>query len=228
MPSPKEWLSACVVGSILLGGGVGASAFAMQTIESGLTASFIAFEPALVLMMCMAFGQRPSLRELGGVLLGIIGVTILIRGDGFASSPKGLIAITAGTVCWSLGSVLAIYVLRPAIGTLGAASQMLCGGLALLGLSHLNHEVFKWHPDVDSLLAWIYLVLFGSVIAFSAFSHLLTHTRTSVAMSYAYVNPLVALLLGSVWGAEHFSWPELSATGIIIAGVVLLVQSPAK
>jgi len=87
----------------------------------------------------------------------------------------------------------------------------------VLGLSGLNITFGK------SLL----LPLIGPD-AFSAFSHLLTHTRTSVAMSYTYVNPLVALLLGSVWGAEHFSWPELSATGIIIAGVVLLVQAPAK
>jgi drug/metabolite transporter (DMT)-like permease len=224
LPSTRQWLAALVVGSLLLAGGAGASAYAMQTIESGLAASFIAFEPALMLIMCMAFGQRPNYKESGGVLLGLIGVTILMRGGGFSSSTVGLIAIIIGTVSWSLGSVLAIYVFRPAPGLMGAACQMICGGLVLLALSPLGHEVFNWHPDTNSLLAWLYLVVFGSVLAFSAFSYLLNHTRTPVAMSYTYVNPLVALLLGSIWGAERFSWLEILATGIIISGVSLLMQ----
>jgi drug/metabolite transporter (DMT)-like permease len=228
LPTSKEWLSALVVGSLLLGGGGGLTAYAMQTVESGLAASFIAFEPALILMMCVAFGQRPGLREFGGAVLGLVGVVVLMRSDGFSSSPIGLIAMIAATLSWSLGTVLAMFVMRPAAGLPGAASQMMCGGVVLLGLSQLNHEVFDWHPTSQAISAWLYLVVFGSIIAFSAFAHLLTHTRASLAMSYTYVNPLIALLLGSFWGAEHFSWPELTATGIILVGVVLLLQRPAK
>jgi drug/metabolite transporter (DMT)-like permease len=227
LPTRKEWLSALVIGSLLLGAGAGLTAYAMQTVESGLAAAFIAFEPALILMMCMAFGQRPGLRELGGVVLGLVGVALLMRGDGFSSSPLGLIAMIVATFCWSLGSVLAMFVLRPAAGLPGAASQMVCGGMVLLGLSWLNHEVFDWHPTGQAFSAWLYLVVFGSVFGFTAFTHLLTHARASLAMSYTYVNPLIALLLGSVWGAEHFSWTELTATGIIVAGVALLLQRSA-
>jgi drug/metabolite transporter (DMT)-like permease len=229
-PSFLEWRSAFTVGTLLLVGGAGGTAFAERSVASGLAASCVAFEPALILLMGMAFKNRPTLYEVIGISLGLLGVVLLIRGRGFSASPVGLAAMTAATVSWSLGSVLATNALRSAPGLAGAASQMICGGLVLLIVSRLSHEPMHWPVPFEALAAWLYLVLFGSMLAFTAFAYLLSCVQTSVAMSYTFINPIVAVVLGWVFGAEHLTVYELSATGVIAAGVVLLLRhrGPAK
>jgi drug/metabolite transporter (DMT)-like permease len=224
MPSFDEWRSGGIVGALLLVGGAGGTAYAERSIASGLAASFVAFEPALIVLISLAFGKRPTRQEVVGIVLGLAGVALLIRGNGFSGSPAGLLAMTTATVSWSAGSVLATNTLRSAPGAVGAASQMLWGGLILLLLSHLVHEPVRWPVPFEAVAAWLYLVVFGSMVAFTAFAYLLAHVRTSVAMSYTFVNPIIALALGSVFGAEHFTGIELAATAVIAAGVLLLLK----
>jgi len=229
MPSLIEWRSAGIVGTLLLGVGAGGTALAERSIASGLAASFVAFEPALIVLMRLAVKQRPTRHEVIGIILGLIGVTLLIRGDGFSASPVGLIAMAAATFSWSAGSVLATNALPSAPAAAGAASQMICGGTVLLIVSHLAHEgLTQWPVPLPPIAAWLYLIVFGSMVAYTSFAYLLTHTRTSVAMSYTFVNPVVALVLGAVFGAEHFTLSEVVATGIIATGVAFLFQGSSS
>jgi drug/metabolite transporter (DMT)-like permease len=228
MPTIDQWRSASIVGTLLLVGGAGGTAFAERSVASGLAASFVAFEPALILLMGIAFKRNPARPEVIGVALGLLGVGLLISGDGFSASPVGLFAMTVATVSWSAGSVLATTTLRCAPGSAGAASQMICGGFVLLTLSSLTHEPVIWPPPPQAVGAWLYLVIFGSMLGFTAFSYLLASVRTSVAMSYTFVNPIVALALGSAFGSEHFTAHELLATAIIAAGVLILLWNRAN
>jgi drug/metabolite transporter (DMT)-like permease len=227
LPDRVEWRSAIIIGTLLIGGGAGATAYAQQTVASGLAASFVAFEPALILLMSLPFGHKPTRTEWAAILMGAAGVVLLTQGAGFTASPNGLIAMVVATVSWSAGSVLSVYCLKSAKGFTGAAAQMICGGALLLVLSGLTHETFRPHPGSKALGAWVYLVLFGSVIAYSAFLYLLSHVRMALAMSYTFVNPLIALLCGSMLGQETFAASELVASGAILASVLLLLR-PAE
>lgn len=134
--------------------------------------------------------------------------------------------MAVASLSWSLGSVLSTGAVRSAPGAMGAASQMLCGGLSLLVASWLTHEaVPRWPIPFEAAAAWLYLVVFGSLFAFTAFTFLLQHVRTSIAMSYTFVNPLVALGLGAWLEGEHFTGKEILATLIIVAGVVLVSKT---
>src|SRR3569833_17211 len=223
MPPRGEGGSALVVGTLLLGGGAGGTAVAERSVASGLAAAFVAFEPALIALMSLPLGKRPTASETAGIFCGLTGVVLLVRGSGFSASPVGALAMTVAVVCWSAGSILTMRKLRSAPGPAGAASQMICGGAALLVLSPLAHEVWpRWPLPAEAFAAWSYLVVIGSMLAFSAFAYLIMHVRTSLAMSYTFVIPLVALALGSVFGDERFTVSELTAAAVITAGVVLL------
>ena len=148
---------------------------------------------------------------------------VLARGAGFSASPVGLAAIAIATVCWSAGSVLSVHRLRLATGSAGFASEMLCGGLLLLIVSRLLGESFHWPPPLLAAAAWAYLVVFGSLIAFTAYMILLSRTHTALAASYAFVNPIIALLLGIGLGSETVTLREWLAAGIVVLGVILLL-----
>jgi drug/metabolite transporter (DMT)-like permease len=223
MPTRGEWRSALIVGTLLLAGGAGGTAFAERSVASGLAAALVAFEPASIALMSLPSGKRPTASETAGIFCGLTGVVLLVRGSGFSASPVGLLAMALAIVCWSAGSILTTRKLRPAPGPAGAASQMICGGAALLVLSPLAHEAWpRWPVPAEAFAAWSYLVVFGSMLAFTAFAYLILHVRTSLAMSYTFVNPLVALALGSVFGDEHFTASELTGAAVVTAGVVLL------
>jgi drug/metabolite transporter (DMT)-like permease len=225
LPSGRQWLNALVVGTLMLGGGMGGTAFAEQTVASGIVVSFIAIVPLFLVVMNLAFGVRPPRGELIAVSIGVVGVLMLTQGAGFHASPVGLIAIALATTAWSLGSVLSLKWCALAPGATGFASELLLGGLALLVMSALRGEPWHWPSDPGALIAWLYLTTFGSLIAFSAYMLLLARTSTSVAASYALVNPVVALVLGVTLGREVVSpWEWLSAS-VVMLGVVLLFMS---
>jgi len=224
LPAAREWRNAVVVGALMLGGGMGGVAFAEQTIASGLVVAFIAVMPLMLVVINLLFGVRPARGELLAVLVGFGGVLMLTRGAGFHGSPAGLIAITVGTFGWAVGSVLAQRGFALAPGATGFATEMLGGGLVLLLISALRAESWQWPTQMEAWLAWVYLVVFGSLIAFSAYMLLLARTSSSLASSYSLVNPVVALLLGVYVGRETVSaWEWLSA-GVILIGVVLLLS----
>jgi drug/metabolite transporter (DMT)-like permease len=230
LPTRLQWRNALVVGALMLGGGMGLTAFATQSIGSGLIATFIAVVPMMVSGWGLLLGQRPSKLELAGMLVGLGGIVLLVQGASFSASAAGLAAICAATLMWSLGSVLQTTRLMLAPGPSGFASEMLCGGAVLLLISAVVGEEFTWPtaytPEVlRAFAAWAYLVVAGSLIAFSAYLYLLANARPAIATSYAFVNPVIALLLGIALAAERVSGGEWLACGIILLGVVLILRA---
>jgi len=224
LPTLREWRNALVIGTLMLGGGMGLTASAEQHVGSGLVAAFIAVTPMLVCGWGLLFGQRPHRLEPAGMVVGVAGVLLLVRGASFGASPAALASIAGATLAWSLGSVLSTTRLPLAAGAAGFASEMLCGGAVLMALSLALGEQFVAPPQPLALAAWIYLVVFGSLIAFSAYLYLLAHASPAVATSYAFVNPVIALALGVSLGGEALSGGEWLACGVILAGVLLIFR----
>lgn len=228
-PTPQQWLHAAVVGGLMLCGGMGLVAQAEVHVGSGLIATFIAVVPMLVCGWGLLFGKRPSRLELAGMVVGLLGVGLLVRGASFAAAPIGIISIAGATLCWSLGSVLSTTRMPLAPGAAGFASEMLCGGALLMLLSLLSNETTPtWPLPTVALLAWGYLVVMGSLVAFSAYMYLLAHASAAVATSYAFVNPLIALLLGIAIGGETVTSGEWLASTVIVLGVLLILAGAPR
>ena len=224
-PNRIEWRNAAIVGTLMLGCGMGGTAHAELTIDSGLVVAFIAVTPLLMVLASLPFGVRPARGEVIGVLIGLAGVLMLVRGAGFRASAHGLGWLIVACCGWTLGSILSQRQLRLAAGPTGFASEMLCGGLVLFVVAALAGERLPVAVPIGAWLAWGYLVVFGSLIAFNAYMILLARASAGIATSYTYVNPIIALLLGVALGGEHVTpWEWLSA-GVVLAGVVLLLIS---
>ncbi len=222
-PVVRQWRNAAVVGSLMVGAGMGLTAYAEQTIESSIAVVFVAAMPMLLILLSRLFGVRADRLELAGVGVGFLGIVQLVRGESFAASPWGLAAMTCAVTGWATGSVLSQHRLPLAPGAMGYASQMLCGGGALCLVSAALGERLQWPPQPEALAAWIYLIVAGSLIAFNAYMFLLKHVRPSTASSYTLVNPIVGLFLGATLAGERLSAREWAASGIILAGVSLLL-----
>jgi drug/metabolite transporter (DMT)-like permease len=228
-PTHRQWVSAAVLGALMLGGGYGATAYASQTVGSGLVVAFIAVVPAMVALAQWPYGVRPSWSEGAGIALGLLGVLMLTRGQGFAASWVGLVAMLVACATWSVGSVWALHglpggkSLAMAAGTAGYASQMLMGGVILLGMSQLAAESPTWPPNGRALVCWSYLVVAGSLIGFSAYMLLLQRTSAAMASSYSLVNPVIGMLMGVLIGGEVVTGFEWAAAGVVAAGVMLLL-----
>jgi drug/metabolite transporter (DMT)-like permease len=222
-PTRVQWRNAFVVGALMLGGGMGGTANAEVSIGSGLVVAFIAVIPLLIALLNLIWGVKPSKLEAAGIALGLVGVLMLTQGSGFKSSPAGLVAICIACVCWSLGSVLSQRSLPLAPGAMGFASEMLCGGVVLMALAAVSGETMGWPLQPEAVAAWVYLVVFGSLIAFNAYMVLLAKAPAALAASYTFVNPVIAMLLG-VWIAHEtvtrFEW---YAVGVVLSGVLLLL-----
>jgi drug/metabolite transporter (DMT)-like permease len=224
LPTGVQWRNALVVGTLMLGGGMGLTASAEQHIGSGLIAAFIAVVPMLVCGWGLLFGQRPHRLEMAGMAVGLGGVFLLVRGASFAAAPAGQVSIAGATLAWSLGSVLSTTRLPLAPGAAGFASEMLCGGAVLMLISLALGEQFASPPQPLAAAAWAYLVVFGSLIAFSAYLYLLGHASPAMATSYAFVNPVIALFLGVALANEPVSGGEWLACGVILFGVFLIFR----
>lgn len=228
MPSARQWRNALVVGTLMLGGGMGGTAVAETSVGSGLVVAFIAVVPLMIALVNLGFGVRPARLEAAGIAVGLAGVLMLTQGQGFGASPGGLVAITIACVTWSVGSVLSQRVLPLAPGATGFASEMLCGGAVLMALSWAAGEAPQWPPEPSAAAAWLYLVVAGSLIAFNAYMVLLARAPAGLASSYTFVNPVIAMLLGVLVAGEHVSGFEWASVSVVLAGVVLLMWKPAR
>jgi len=224
MPTLVEWRNAGVIGTLLLVSGMGFTAYAEQTVASGLIVAFIAIIPITVTAMGLPFGVRPSRLELVGMLVGVVGVLMLVRGEAFTASPTGLVAIAIACVSWSLGSVLSQRRFPVAPGATGFASEMICGSVLLLLVSAAVGERPGWPPEPLAAGSWVYLIVFGSLLAFNAYMVLLSRVSAALASSYTFVNPVIALALGIWLGGETVTSFEWAAAAVITAGVVLLIM----
>ena len=223
-PDRREWRNALIVGSLMLGGGMGGTAYAELSVGSGLVVAFIAVVPLMIAGLNALWGVMPGRFESIGILVGLGGVLMLTQGAGFQASPIGLAAISIACVTWSLGSVLCQRRLPLAGGAMGFASEMVCGGAVLLALSLAAGERPGWPPQPLAAASWLYLVVFGSLIAFNAYMLLLARASAGLASSYTFVNPVIAMLLGVAVAGEVVTGCEWVAAGVVLIGVLLMLR----
>jgi drug/metabolite transporter (DMT)-like permease len=233
-PTRIHWRSAAVVGGLMLMGGNGGVTWAEQRVPSGLAALLIATVPVwmVILEALRPGGTRPTRRIGVGLALGLAGIALLIGPVNLAGGervdPLGAGVLLLAALSWAGGSLYSRRAPLPAVPLLGTAMEMLAGGALLLLASGLTGE---WgRLDVAavssrSLLALGYLVIFGSLLGFTAYVWLLRNTTPARASTYAYVNPMVAVFLGWAFAGESLTWQMLLAAAVIVAAVVLINTS---
>ena len=197
-------------------------------LNSSTAGLLIAVVPLMIAALNLLWRIYPSRLELAGIGVGLAGVLMLTQGAGFQASSVGLAAITIACLTWSLGSVLSQRSLPLAAGAMGFASEMICGGVLLLALSAASGEgatvAAHWPPAPAAVAAWVYLVVFGSLIAFNAYMLLLSRASAALASSYTFVNPVIAMMLGVAIAGEHITGYEWTAAAIVLCGVVLMLR----
>ena len=226
-PTRPQWINAAAMGVMLLLLGNGMVNYAEQTVSSGMAAVAVASAPLWMAMFAMMRGEHPNRIEWIGLGIGFVGVVWLNIDSSLSASKAGMIALLVATVAWSFGSIWSRgRDMAPPF--MGAAAQMLCGGVAMCVLGAVLGERFHAVPTATALAAFSYLIVFGSIIGFSAYIWLLHHVRPALAGSYAYVNPAIAVMLGAALAHEHFAAQELAAMGVILLGVVAITLAKAK
>jgi drug/metabolite transporter (DMT)-like permease len=230
-PRLLHWRSAAIVGGLLLMGGNGGVVWAQQRVPSGLAALLVATVPLwMVLLDGAGRGwRRPATQVLLGVALGLAGVGLLVGPGKFAGAggadPVGALVLILASLSWATGSLYARRAPLPSSPLLGTAMEMLAGGACLAVAGLVAGEAGRLDlvgASAKSLLAVAYLVLFGSLVGFTAYVWLLRVTRPALVATYAYVNPVVAVLLGWAFAGEEISARTLLAAAIIVGGVVLI------
>lgn len=224
-PSGEQWLGATAVGTLLLAAGNGGVAYAQQWIASGTAALAIATVPLWTAIFARLWGHRPTRREWAGIALGMFGIALLNLGNNMQVSPLGAAIILLAAVCWAFGSVWSKHLPMPT-GAMAGAAQMLGGGAVLVVASVLHGDALPAAlPSVRAALAMAFLVIFGSFVAYSAYLYLLKTVRPALATSYAFVNPLVAMLLGAWLAGESVGFYEGLALVVVLAGVLLVLSA---
>lgn len=226
-PTREQWRNAAFTGLLLLGLGNGLVCFAEQRVSSGIAAVAVASMPLFAALFSGMYGEWPHRRESIGLAIGFAGVIVLNLGSSLAGSSIGAAALLVAAAAWAFGSVWSRRKVMPP-GPMNTAAQMICGSAALLGFALLSGERLPVHPTLRSTLAIVYLAVFGSIIAFSAYLYVLRHARPALATSYAYVNPPVAVLFGVLLAGEHVGPFDLAGMAIILAGVAVITLAKQK
>ena len=232
LPPLRPMLNAALIGLLLLAVGNGFVTIAEhQNVPSGIAAVVVATVPLFTLCFSRLFGLRTRKLEWLGIGIGLAGIIMLNSGGNLSGNPWGALLILIGSMSWAFGSVLGSRIELPT-GMMAGAIEMLAAGIVLLLASTLTGEKMTTMPGLSGLLAVGYLAIFGSVIAINAYMFLIRNVSSAVATSYAYVNPVVAVLLGTTFAGETLSSIEWLALGVIIMAVVLVTLGkyllPAK
>ncbi len=220
-PTRPQIIGSAIIGILLLGGGNGGVSFAEQWVSSGLAAVGIAAVPLWAALFIGLMGRWPKRIEWVGLSLGFIGVLFLNFENGVWANPIGAIALLLAPICWALGSALSSRVSLPP-GLMASATQMIIAGFFLLVLGLILGERIHSVPTASALGSMAFLILFGSLIAFSAYGYLLRNVRPALATSYAYVNPAVAVALGVLFAGERITLIGVLAMVVILVGVGLV------
>lgn len=227
-PSGREWFSAAQIGALLMMGGVGLVALAeARGVGSGLAATAVAAMPLWAALWSGLFGRWPNRREWLGLAIGLTGVVILSQEGDFAGNALGITLMVVAPISWAFGSVWSQRISLPP-GPMATAMEMTTGGGLLLVVGVARGERFDAVPDMGGWLALLYLTTLGSIVAFSAYMYLLNTVRPALATSYAYVNPVVAVLLGVTLGSEVLSGQAVIALPLILGGVALVAISKGQ
>jgi drug/metabolite transporter (DMT)-like permease len=221
LPTRKQWLTAIVVGGLLLVIGNGGVVFAEQWVSSGLAALALGAIPLWAAVFSGLFGRWPSRIEWFGLGLGFSGLVLLNFGNGLHANPIGAIVLFIAPIGWAFGSILSQHLPSPK-GLMASSSQMIAGGVLLFIVGFATGEHMTSIPGPRPLAAMAYLIIGGSLVAFSAYGFLLRTVRPALATSYAYVNPLVAVGLGVALAGEQITMIELLAMLTILSGVGLV------
>jgi len=236
-PTKAQWTTAGITGVLLLFGGNGGVCWAEQRVPSGITALLVATVTLWMVIVdwMRPNGQRPSARVLGGVVFGFAGMLVLVGpshlGNSARVDPLGAAVLLLASFSWACGSLYSQHGSLPSSPLLGAGMQALCGGVALCVVGLLAGEGRHFDLARISLRSWLavgYLVIFGSCIGFSAYLHILKRSSAARAATYAFVNPLVAIVLGWGFGGEQLGSRTGIAAGAILTAVVLVITAPER
>ncbi|MCY1258783.1 putative inner membrane transporter YedA [compost metagenome] len=221
MPSWRLLRNCAVPALFLLVGGMGLTAIAEQTISSGATTVMIGSMPIFALIWSACFGNRPKWYEYVAIAIGSLGILVLTAGAEFRVSTGGVVALMLAVASWSFGSQLARRLELPQ-GAAAFAAEMLIGGAVLMVLSALRQEPWPASVSAQAGWAWAYLVVAGSLVAFSAYMYLVSTVSQTLSASYVYVNPPVALAMGAWLGGEQIAPQTLGAVMLILVALAVL------
>jgi drug/metabolite transporter (DMT)-like permease len=238
MPTRKQWISTAIIGTLLLLGGNGLVAWAEQVIPSGVAALIIGSVP-MFLVVTEALrpnGLKPNWQAIVGLLIGFAGIFILvgpaeISGSATKLNPFGVSALLFACLFWSIGSIYSKSADLPKSSLMTTGAQMLMGSISLFIISLITGELSHWDLasiSMRSIYGLLYLIFVGSLIGFASFGWLLQNAPISLVATYAYVNPIVAVLLGNWLAAEPLEPRIWLATTIIIGSVIFINMTKPK
>ncbi len=227
---PRRALGAALIGVLLLAGGNGAVAVAEQTVPSGLAALVVAAVPLWIVCLRLLSRDIPRTATIAGTVIGFGGLALLTLPGGHPAGTAlwGLLTIIGGTLSWATGSFVSQRLALPGQPFVATVYEMLAAGLVLTLGGVATGEPASLHFGAIPAQGWIalaYLILIGSIVAFSAYVWLLGHVPLSLTATYAYVNPIVAVALGAVILGEPLTVPILIGGGVVVAGVCVVVSS---
>lgn len=237
-PSPKEWKSTSLIGLLLLVGGNGGVTWAEQYIPSGIAALIIGSVPLWIILINFFRHERGSIEKKGliGAVIGFFGIFILIGPSQISGSPEkinpaGLIAILLAALFWSIGSIYSRTAPMPRSPLMSTGVEFLAGGIGLAFMGLITGEITQLNLSsitLKSIYSLLYLIVFGSLIGFVAYTWLLRNVPISIVSTYAYVNPLIAILIGNRMADEPLNLRILLAALIIIGSVFIINRSTLK
>jgi drug/metabolite transporter (DMT)-like permease len=233
-PTSAQWRDATITGALMLCCGNGAVSWAEQRVPSGIASLLVAVVPLWMVLVdwLRPRGERPRAVVVAGVLVGLIGLAVLVGVGSLSGEGEvdlvGAVVLILGSLAWAAGSVFNRHGARPDSAAMSTGLQMIGGSIALLLLGVMRGELAAIHVNQisnASWAGWIYLVTFGSLVGFTAYIYLLKTVSPAKASTYAYVNPLVAVLLGWAIAGEPVTLRSLGAAAIILAGVAMITVS---
>jgi len=235
-PTRIQWRNAAIIGALLLVGGNGCVVLAERLVPSGLASLLVAILPIWMVLLEWARpgGTKPSRGVIAGLILGVIGLVVLIGPSALHPATAGgiriagVILLTFASLSWASGSLIAQHVELPKSAPLATGMEMICGGAILLVLSLILGEPMRFDVSqisAKSFAGLVYLITFGSMVAFSAYVWLLKVSQPAHVATYAYVNPVVALFLGWAFAGERLSARTAVASAIIIGAVALITTA---
>ena len=227
--SRRQLASAATVGTLLLAGGNGLVTLGERTVPSGLAALIIASIPLWVVILRLAFGERIGKDILAGVAVGIVGVGILVVPNGISGQIEllPLLLLVLAALFWASGSFLSQRIEMPRSVWGSSVYQQFAAGLVLIGLGTVFGEARALDASrftTESQLGLAYLVVFGSLVAFSAYTWLLQNAPVSLVSTYAYVNPVIAVFLGTIFLAEPMTPTMIAGAALILAAVAFILS----
>ncbi len=226
-PTKQQWLGASAVGILLPALGNGTVCYVQQTISSSVAALSIATAPIWMAIFSSIWGHKITNKEWLGVAVGFVGITLLNIGGSLHGELSSAHLLIFAAASWSFGSVWGRRLEMP-VGLMASATQMLIGGLVLLLMSALQGETWPQQISQKSWGAMLFLIVLGSLVAYSAYQYLLKTVRPLVASSNTFVNPVVAFSVGIWFANEHVTTIEFIALAVILVGVFLVLSASNK